>query len=113
MPSSLNVKNGIFLEAVANTPVPITTDMNIKVPVDLKLQLRRHIGTLIFTSIHLMYLMIHLLCRELKKLIISELFFSNLTIIYFLMALQLQTKWMTVYRYRILGLKSTGIQSGA
>ena len=42
--------------AVANAPVPATTDMNIKVPVKLKLQLRRHTDTLIFTLMHLMYL---------------------------------------------------------
>ena len=45
--------------AVANAPIPATVDMNIKVPVDLKLQLRRHTGTFIFTSIHLMYLIIN------------------------------------------------------
>ena len=63
-------------KAVANASVPVTVDMNIKVLVDLKLQLRRHTGTLIFTSIHLMYLMIHFLCRELKKIIVSEKFFQ-------------------------------------
>ena len=46
--------------AVANAPVPVTADINnIKVTVNLKLQHRRHTGTLVFTSIHLMYLMIH------------------------------------------------------
>ena len=60
---------------VANAPVPVTADMNIKVLVNLKLQRRRHTVTLIFTSIRLMYLMIHFLCRELKKLIVSEKFF--------------------------------------
>ena len=34
--------------AVANAPVPVTVDMNIKVPVDLKLQPRRHTGTLLY-----------------------------------------------------------------
>ena len=34
---------------VANAPVLVTTNKNIKVPVNLKLQLRRRIGTLIFT----------------------------------------------------------------
>ena len=52
------------MQAVANTPVPVTADMNIKVPVNLKLQPRRHTDTLM---IHLMYLMIHFLCRKLKK----------------------------------------------
>ena len=37
---------------MANAPVPVTADVNIKVRVDLNLQLRRHTGTLIFTSIH-------------------------------------------------------------
>ena len=54
-------------KAVANAPVPVTADMNIKVLVNLKLQPRRHTDTLIFTTIHLMYLMIHFLCRKLKK----------------------------------------------
>ena len=40
--------------AMANAPVPVTADMNIKVPVNSKLQSRRHTDTLIFTSIHLM-----------------------------------------------------------
>ena len=31
-----------------NAPVTVMADMNIKVPVNLKLQLRRHTGTLIF-----------------------------------------------------------------
>ena len=39
----------------------------IEVPVDLKLQLSRQISTLIFTQIHLVYLIIHFLCDELKK----------------------------------------------
>ena len=47
--------------------------MNIKVPVNLKLQPRRHTDTLM---IHLMYLMIHFLCRKLKKIIVSEKFFQ-------------------------------------
>ena len=34
---------------VANAPVPVTANTDIKVPVDLKLQLGRHTGTLIFT----------------------------------------------------------------
>ena len=66
----------VFNFAVANVPVPVTADMNIKVPVNLKLQPRRHTDTLIFTSIHLMDLMIHFLCRKLKKITISEIFFQ-------------------------------------
>ena len=50
--------------------------MNIKVPVNLKLQPRRHTDTLIFTSIHLMYLINHFLCRKLTKIIVSEKFFQ-------------------------------------
>ena len=64
---------------MANAPVQVTANINIKVPVDLKLQHRRHSGTLIFTSINLMYLMIQILCRELKK-IVSE----NFSQIYYL-----------------------------
>ena len=45
-------------KVVTNALVPVTADMNIKVPVKLKLELRRRMDTLIFTSIHLMYLMI-------------------------------------------------------
>ena len=68
------IKINVFFLAMANTPVPITLDMNIKVPVNLKLQPRRH--TLIYTSLHLMYLMIHFLCRKLEKIIVSENFFQ-------------------------------------
>ena len=58
---------------MANTLVPVT--FNIKVLVNLKLQPRIHTGTLIFTSIHLMYLMIHFLCRKLKKKkIVSDIY---------------------------------------
>ena len=60
--------------AVANAPIPVTTDMNIKVPVNLKLQPRRHTDALIFTSIHLMYLMIHFLCRKLKEKVSEKCF---------------------------------------
>ena len=62
--------------AVANAAVPLTADMNIKVPVNLKLQPRRHNGTLIFTSMHLMYLMIHFLCGKLEKILVSKRFFQ-------------------------------------
>ena len=85
------VSPGVFLMAVANRSVPVTADMNIKVPVNLKLQPRRHTHTLIFSSIHLMYLMIHFLCRKMKKIIVSEKIFSNSTFIHFLSVLQLQT----------------------
>ena len=61
---------------MANGPVPVTADMNIKVPVNLKSQPRRHTDTLIITTKHLMYLMIHFLCRKLKKIIVSEKFFQ-------------------------------------
>ena len=45
--------------ALANALVPVTTDMNIKVLIKLKLQLRNHTDhTLIFTVIDLVYLMI-------------------------------------------------------
>ena len=56
--------------------IPVTADMNIKAPVNLKLQSRGHTDTLIFTSIHLMYLMTHILFRKLKKIIVSEIFFQ-------------------------------------
>ena len=59
--------------AVVNAPVLVMADMNIKVSVNLKLQSRRHTDTIIFTSIHLM---IHFLCRKLKKIIVSEQFFQ-------------------------------------
>ena len=67
---------------MANAPVPVTADMNIKVPVSLNLQPRRHTDPPIFTLIHLMYLMTHFLqkiekfCRKLKKKIVSEIFFQ-------------------------------------
>ena len=66
----------LSLKAVANAPVPVTADINIKVPVNLKLQPRRHTDTLIFTSIHLVYVIIHFLCRKLKKIIVSEILFK-------------------------------------
>ena len=43
---------------VANALVPVTADMNIKVQVNLKLQRRRHPGTLIFNSIHQISVMV-------------------------------------------------------
>ena len=39
----------ILGKTVSNAPVPVAANVNVTVPVDLKLQLRRHIGTLIFT----------------------------------------------------------------
>ena len=80
-----------IFKAVANALVPVMADMNIKVLVNLKLQPRRHSNTLRFTSIHLMYLMIHFLCIKLKKNDSICIFFSNLTFIHFLPVLQLQT----------------------
>ena len=55
-----------------------TYEYCIKVPVNLKLQPRRHTDTvLILTSINLMYLMIHFLCRKLKKILLSDNLLSN------------------------------------
>ena len=53
--------------------------MNIKKQVNLKLQPRRYTSTLTFTLIHLMYQLIYFLCKELKKIIVSEIFskFNN------------------------------------
>ena len=61
---------------MANAPVPVTADINIKVPVNLTLEPRRHTDTFIFISIHLRYVMIHFLCRKLKKIITFEIFFK-------------------------------------
>ena len=47
-----------------------------EVKINLKLQPRRHTDTVIFTSIHLMYVMICFSCRKLKKTIVSENFFQ-------------------------------------
>ena len=62
---------------MTGAPVPVTANMYFKVPIDLKLQLRRHTGTLIFTSTHLIYLMIPFLCRELKKKFLNFFFKLN------------------------------------
>ena len=35
--------------AVSNAPVPVVANTNIKVPLDLKLQIRGHTDNLIFT----------------------------------------------------------------
>ena len=63
---------------MANASIPVTADMNIKVPVNLKLQPRGHTGTLIFTLIHLMYLIliIRFVYRKKKKIIVSGNFFQ-------------------------------------
>ena len=68
---------------MANVTVPVTANVNIKIPVDLKLQLKTY-GTLISIYINLIYLTINFLCIELKKVKISEnifkfknYFFSN------------------------------------
>ena len=66
----------VFFKAVANAPVPVTTDIYIKVPVNLTLQPGRHTNTFIFISIHLRYVMIHFLCKKLKKIITFEKFFQ-------------------------------------
>lgn len=68
---SLSVCN--FIMAVANTPLPVMPD---KYREDLKLQLCRHAGILLFTLINLMHLIIQVLWRELKKIIVSEFFFQ-------------------------------------
>ena len=52
---------------MANSQVLVAADMNIKVPVDLKLLLKRHTGTLIFTSTQLIYLMIHFFMQGIEK----------------------------------------------
>ena len=61
--------------AEANVQVTVTANINIKVSADLKLQPRGHTGTLIFTKINLIYLMINFLCIELKMKISSNLTF--------------------------------------
>ena len=43
---------------VANAPVPVMANGNIKIPVDLKVQLKRRATNLIVTEVYLMYLMI-------------------------------------------------------
>lgn len=60
---------------MANVSKPVISNIGIKVVVDLKLQLRRHNGTL-FTSVCVLCLIIHFLCRELKKVIVSENYFK-------------------------------------
>ena len=59
---------------MANAPVPVTADMNIKVPVNLKLQPRRHTDTHIYFNTP--DVMIHFLCGKLKKIKVSEHFFQ-------------------------------------
>ena len=62
--------------AVTNAPVPVRANINIKVLIDLKLQLRRHTGTLIFAYINLIYLMIYFLCTELENVLVSKNLFN-------------------------------------
>ena len=89
-------------KAAANTSVPLTANINIEALVDLKLHLRRH--TVLF------YLLKYVWCiwsfnfcveNWKKKIFVSWFFFSNLTVIYFLLVLHLQTNSMTVCRWRM------------
>ena len=83
----------VIWKAVTNTPVPVTKNANIKVLVDLKLQLRRCTNTLIF------YLNICDASDDSFFMYRIEInvsvwnFFSNLTNIYFLPVLSLQIGW--------------------
>ena len=61
---------------MAKASKPVISNIGIKVVVDLKLQLRRHNGTLMFTWVCLLCLMIRFLCRELKKVIVFENYFK-------------------------------------
>ena len=67
---------------MANAQILVTAAMSIKVTGifianSFVLQLRRHTGTHIFTSVHLMYISNDsFLCREFKKILVSN-FFSN------------------------------------
>ena len=67
---------GVFLKTMANTQVSVKANANIKLQVDLKLQLRRHTCTFIFTWINLIYLTVNFLCTEFKKVIMSENIFK-------------------------------------
>ena len=49
------IKLAVYKWAVANEPVSVTADMNIKVLANFRSQSRRHADALIFTAIHLMY----------------------------------------------------------
>ena len=49
IPDIFLYKRKIFKKVVANASVPAKAKANIKVPADLKLQIRRRTGTLIFT----------------------------------------------------------------
>ena len=53
--------------AVANAPVPVMANTNIKVPVDLKLQIRGHTCNLIFTEVYLMYLLTPFFVYRIEK----------------------------------------------
>ena len=50
IPDIFLYKQKIFKKVVANATVPAKAKANIKVPADLKLQIRRRTGTLIFTK---------------------------------------------------------------
>lgn len=79
---------------VDNAPETATANANIKILVDLKLQLKRH------TSTHI-YLNTSDVLNDLEKVRASKKIFSfnNIT---FLPVQQLQTNWMKVYRYASL-----------
>ena len=49
IPDIFLYKRKIFKKVVANASVPAKAKANIKVPADLKLQIRRRTGTVIFT----------------------------------------------------------------
>ena len=112
-----------FLKAVANATIPVTAEMNIKVPLNLKLQPKRHTDTLIFTSIHLVYLMIIFYVESWKKNSIWKFFqirhlfvfyrycnykqirwrytcstYLELKVLVFTTVLKLQTNLLTLYR---------------
>ena len=93
--------------AVAIVPVLVTGNTNIKVPVYLKLQLRRRTRRYI-----LLYLLKYIwmsywffsYMQNRKKILVSETFFTCSNS--FLLALQLQTNQIIVYQYKaFLGLQ--------
>ena len=81
-------ENWNIFKPVANAQILVTAGMSIKVTGifianSFVLQLRRHTGTHIFTSIHLMYISNDSsLCRELKKILVSNFFFRFKFIFY-------------------------------
>ena len=60
--------------AVANAPVPVMANTNIKVPVDLKLQIRGHTGNLISISDVLNDFFMY---KIEKKILVYEFFFKH------------------------------------